>query len=230
MAVPTDFTYLRRVIEAGEVRGPVLEIGSRDHQGGVGNARATCQAAGLKWEGTDIDEGPGVDFVLDILDAEAVAKIDRTWPTVLLFNLLEHVYEPATALRHAVSLVEPGGVVVVVGPSVWQLHDYPRDYWRPMPDFFLEFARREGLALVPDQFCWLLEQNERLIPIDSLTTEAGQKQFPGRNTAAQVFGAFRATASLYIQRGLNLTGRVMHFPQVGIGVVLRKTGSPASAG
>jgi len=223
MAVPTDFSYLRRVIAAGQVRGPVLEIGSRDHQGGAGNARATCQGAGLEWEGTDIQAGPGVDFTLDILDGDAVAAINRQWPTVLLFNLLEHVYEPALALRHAVSLVEPGGAAVVVGPSVWQLHDYPRDYWRPLPDFFTEFGRRHGLEVVDEHFCWLLEQHERIIPIAALTTAAGQKRFPGRNTAVEVFGAFRATASLYIQRALNLTGRVMHFPQVGIGVVLRKS-------
>jgi hypothetical protein len=224
MAVPTDFAYLRRLIAAGVVEGPVLEIGSKDHQGGKGNARPTCEAAGVHWEGTDIDAGPGVDFTLDILDAVAVAAVERRWRNVLLFNLLEHVYEPAVALRHAVSLVEPGGAAVVVGPSVWQLHDYPRDYWRPMPDFFLEFARREGMQVVDDEFCWLLEQHERIIPISDLTMPGGQKQFPGRNTATQVFGAFRATASLYIQRGLNLTGRVMHFPQVGIGVVLRKAG------
>lgn len=221
MAVSTDFSYLRRVIAAGQLRGPVLEIGSKDHQGGAGNARTTCEAAGLAWEGTDIAAGPGVDFTLDILDGQAVGAIARRWPAVLLFNLLEHVYEPAVALRHAVSLVEPGGALVIVGPSVWQLHDFPRDFWRPMPDFFLEFARRHDLDLVEDHFCWLLERHERIIPIDTLTTPAGQKRFPGRDTAVEVFGAFRATASRYIQRGLNLTGRAMHFPQVGIGVVLR---------
>ena len=224
MAVPTDFAYLRRVIAAGEVRGPVLEIGSRDYQGGVGNARSTCEAAGLAWEGTDIDAGPGVDFTLDILDDDSVAAIDRRWGTVLMFNLLEHVYEPALALRHAADLVEPGGVVVVVGPSVWQLHDYPRDYWRPMPDFFLEFALRHRLGVVAEHFCWLMEGNERIIPIDDLTAATGQKRFPGRETATEVFGPVRATASRYVQRGLNLTGRAMHFPQVGIAVVLRKDG------
>lgn len=224
MAVPTDFSYLRRVIAAGQVRGPVLEIGSKDHQGGTGNARATCLAAGLQWEGTDIAAGPGVDFTLDILDGGAVATLDRRWPTVLLFNLLEHVYEPAVALRHAAALVEPGGAVVVVGPSVWQLHDFPNDFWRPMPDFFLEFARRHELDLVDDHFCWLLERNERIIPIAQLTTSDGQKRFPGRATSAEVFGVFRSRASRYIEGGLNLTGRVMHFPQVGIGVVLRKPG------
>lgn len=222
MAVPTDFRYLRRVIEAGEVGETVLEVGSRDHQGGAGNARSTCESAGLRWEGADIAAGPGVDFQLDILDAKEVAAVGRQWATVLLFNLLEHVYEPAVALRHASALVEPGGALVVVGPSVWQLHDYPRDYWRPMPDFFSEFADRQGLRVVDDHFCWLLERREQIIDIDSLTTPAGQKQFPGRNTASQVFGRFRATASLYIERSLNLTGRLMHFPQVGIGVVLRK--------
>src|SRR5205085_1612458 len=170
MAVAGDFTFLRLLIDRGVVTGPVLEIGSRAWQGAEeGNAKAVCVAAGLQWEGTDIVEGEGVDFVLDILDAGAVAAVGRQWPAVLLFNLLEHVYNPIVALEHACRLVAPGGVIVVVGPAVWQLHDYPRDYWRPMPDFFLAFGEHNGYEVPFDLMMWIVE--DKAVTVSSFSIE-----------------------------------------------------------
>src|SRR5215510_9746413 len=139
-----DRQYLGGLIADGRVAGPVLEIGSRDWNG---NMAPVVSEAGLLWEGCDIEPGPGVDFALDILDERAVMDVGRRWPTVLLFNLLEHLYDPPAALRNALGLVEPGGCCVVCGPVVWEIHRYPKDYWRPLPDFFVEFARRHGYGV-----------------------------------------------------------------------------------
>lgn len=230
MAVPADLEFLRSSLA---LVGPsVLEIGSRDWQGIGGNMRGTIEASGRRWEGCDLEEGPGVDFTIDILDDERVAGVGRTWPTVLLFNLLEHVYDPAHALRNALRLVEPGGNCVVCGPVIWELHDFPADYWRPMPDFFLEFARREGHSV--ESLAWVLNEHPylpwrppriRILPIADLMVD-GQKQVPSRLTSNAVYGRVRTVASVVVQRGLNLTGRVQRFPNVGLGVVLQ-TGRPA---
>ena len=175
MAVEADFAYLRHLIQEGLVVGPVLEIGSRAWQGEQGNTATECRRFGLKWEGTDIEAGAGVNFVLDILDTTAVVAVGRQWPSVLVFNLLEHVYDPIAALRNAMSLVAPGGVAVVVGPAIWQLHDYPRDYWRPMPDFFVEFAEREGYSVVREAMMWTVLG--RLVAVDQLSI-GSQKKLP----------------------------------------------------
>jgi SAM-dependent methyltransferase len=227
MAVPADLAYLRSVLP--HVGPDVLEIGSRAWQGDEGNMRSTIVGAGRRWEGCDLEEGPGVDFTIDILDDDRVAGVGRTWSTVLLFNLLEHVYDPPHALRNALRLVGPGGTCVVCGPAIWELHDFPADYWRPMPDFYVEFARREGLSIVPGTLCWVLNEFRylpgrppatRAIPVDDLVLE-GQKQVPARLTAAAVYGRGRTVASIALQRALNLTGRVTRFPNVGLGVVLQ---------
>jgi len=209
------------------VKGPVLEIGSRAWQGEEsGNAHSLCKAAGLDWEGTDIVEGPGVDFVMDVLDPASVAAVGRQWPAVLLFNLLEHVYDPIRALEHAVGLVAPGGVMVVVGPAVWQLHDYPKDYWRPMPDFFLEFGERHGHEVPVDLMMWLVE--EQAIPVSRFSLE-NQKQLPciSRPGVFEVWGRRRA----YWSRGAHLLlrtfGRQTQFPHSGLGLVIRKAGQAA---
>lgn len=224
MAFPVDFTFLRHVINSGLIEGPVLEIGSRTWQGDEGNAARECRLAGLAWEGTDIVAGPGVDFVLDILDAQAVGAVDRTWRAVLLFNLLEHVYNPITALENAMKLVAPGGAGVVVGPAVLQLHDYPRDYWRPMPDFFLEFADRNGYEVVRGALMWTVL--DRLVAVDSLSV-GDQKQLPSISLPGVValWGRPRAYWSRAVHLLLRTFGRDTHHPDCGLGVVLRKPGA-----
>ena len=222
MAVAVDFRYLRHLFERGVVTGPVLEIGSRAWQGEEeGNARAECRSAGVAWTGTDVVDGPGVDFVLDILDVQAVGQVRRQWQAVLLFNLLEHVYNPIQALENAMQLVEPSGVAVVVGPAVWQLHDYPKDYWRPMPDFFVDFAERHGHSVLDDLLMWLV--GGKFVPVAKFSV-GGQKQLPSisRPGVFEVWGRSKA----YWSRGCHLLlrtfGRQTQFPHSGLGVVIRK--------
>jgi SAM-dependent methyltransferase len=219
MAVDSDFHYLDALIAKGLVEHSVLEVGSRDWNG---NTAETVRKAGLSWQGCDLESGPGVDFTLDILDDRALMSIHARWPAVLCFNLLEHVYDPASALRNVLTLVEPGGVVVVCGPAIWELHQYPKDYWRPMPDFFFEFAGRHNSEVV--DMTWLItevpyfkrrQSTIRSIPFEDLP------QVPNRRVATEVWSPLRANASIAIQRCLNLTGRVTRFPNVSLGVVLR---------
>lgn len=221
MAVEVDFAYLRHVIERGMVTAPVLEVGSRAWQGEAGNAAGECRAKGLEWEGTDIVEGPGVDFVLDILDRQAVEAIGRQWSTVLVFNLLEHVYNPIEALENAMRLVAPGGGAVVVGPTVWQLHDYPRDFWRPMPDFFLEFADRNGYTVEREAMMWTVAG--KIVPVDRLSV-GGQKKLPSisKPGVIEVWGTPKAYWSRAVHLALRTFGRDTAYPDCGLGVVLRK--------
>ena len=221
MAWAGDFTYLRRLIDQGAVTGSVLEVGSINHQGGdEGNAKVTCERAGLRWEGADVAVGPGADLVLDILDGAAVAAVAGRWDGVLLFNLLEHVFDPLTALRNAVQLAAPGGVVVVSGPAIWELHDYPADYWRPMPGFFLEFARRHGHEIVPGSAMWILESG--LIPIDALR-EGSQYLVPSARHARALHGRRLATWTSALDRAFGALGRrPVVFPFCSFAIALRR--------
>lgn len=221
MAVEVDFAFLRHLLGRGLITGPVLEVGSRAWQGEEGNAARECRRAGLDWEGTDIVAGEGVDFVLDILDPQAVKAVGRQWPTVLVLNLLEHVYNPIEALENAMTLVAPGGVGVVVGPAVWQLHDYPRDFWRPMPDFFLEFADRHGYQVVREALMWTVAG--KVVPVDRLSV-GSQKKLPSisRPGVVEVWGKPRAYWSRAIHVALRTFGRETPYPDCGLGVVLSK--------
>lgn len=220
VTAPADFAYLRQMIREGTVKGPVLEIGSRAWQGAEGNFRRLCDEEHVKWEGADVEPGDGVDFVLDILDDDAVTDVGRTWPTVLVANLLEHVYDPIAALRNALAVTEPGGVCVVVGPAVWQLHDFPRDYWRPMPDFFFEFADRGGHKVVPGSARWLI--GDGTLQMETTTVD-GQKMLPSSHLpSGRIMWGRSWQWSRVVHRVFDTVGRRTPFPYCGFGVAIRR--------
>jgi SAM-dependent methyltransferase len=70
---------------------------------------------------------------------------------VLLLDVLEHLEDPAAALRQAVSLLAPGGVVLITVPAfqaLWTRHDdlnhHRRRYSRSQ---FAALAREAGLRI-----------------------------------------------------------------------------------
>ncbi|HWX46303.1 MAG TPA: hypothetical protein VNY52_13410 [Solirubrobacteraceae bacterium] len=226
MAAPSDLLYVQHLIDSDAIHGTVLELGSYNRQGfDGGNFRALCERGGLQWEGTDIEAGPGVDFTLDLLDRDAVTSIGRRWDTVLVMNLLEHVYDPIRVLEHALLLLAGGGALVVAGPTVWQLHDFPGDYWRPMPDFFLEFARRNGCTLDIADMRWLV--GVALIPLDDLSVGT-QKLLPSTFNAGRLYGGRRARWSRLVHRAAHTIGRDLFFPYAGLGVCMVSGGSQAT--
>lgn len=99
--VPIDRAFLASLLKTGLLKGPILEVGSQAIDGQGGNTEAACRAAGLEWEGVDLVAGPGVDRVLDMTDTQAVSQVEKRWASVLLFNILEHVYDPVTVLRNS---------------------------------------------------------------------------------------------------------------------------------
>ncbi len=118
-------------------------------------------------------------------------------------------------------LVVPGGVAVVVGPAVWQLHDFPKDYWRPMPDFFIEFAERNGFELLNEGLMWLV--SGKTIPVSNFSL-GPQKKLPSisRPGVLEVWGPTRSYWSRGVHALLRTFGRETHYPDSALGVVLRK--------
>jgi hypothetical protein len=145
----------------------------------------------------------------------------------LLFNLLEHIYNPILALENSLHLVASGGAVVIAGPTVLQLHDYPRDYWRPMPDFFLEFADRHSLEIPSETLMWLT--NGEVFSLDRFS-RGSQKQLPSysRPGVFQVWGKRRAYWSRGIHKLFATFGEETPYPSSGLGVVLRKPVVPST--
>jgi SAM-dependent methyltransferase len=231
MAVGEDFVFLRRVIEAGHLRGPCLEVGSLNHAGGpYGNCRFTVESLGLRYEGADLFDGPDVDHVLDFTDGEAVRATfeGRRFGTVILFSVLEHVYDPIRVLDNALALLDArGGALVISAPVVWELHDYPKDFWRLNPDFYEAYARGNGLELVPEQFVYMYQGQVRQVGDFAIQ---GKRVLPSRASGALAYGPARHWYSKIVERAFNTLGRRHPFTYAAIGCVLVKPSRPGFEG
>jgi SAM-dependent methyltransferase len=157
--IPEDEAYFRRCHRLGLVTSPLLEVGSAKIDPQAVNLCDVARALGVRQTvGVDLRAGHGVDAVRDF--ALAPDEFRRTnhgqiFSTVAMFNVLEHTFDPTTVLDNALACVAPGGSLLVSSPVVWPLHEFPRDYVRLLPQWYEEYARRRGIKLRDDAFCWL---------------------------------------------------------------------------
>jgi SAM-dependent methyltransferase len=211
-----DLAYLSRLVAAGLITGPVLELGAGY---GAGTGRPVVEAAGLAYCGTDLKPGPGVDVAADFERAEDMAAFGKAGPfgTALVLNVLEHTFDPVRVLDNVVSLVRPGGTVVTVTPAVWQLHDWPMDCWRLLPNFAEEYARRRGLTLVADHFEFLGVNGG---PVRSFAAADGSYRLPPARRPG-----LRGFVSRAVHRLFDTHGRGAVFPSfVATAATFRKSG------
>jgi len=149
-----DVDYVRKLLLGGTITGPVLELGAG--YGGT-TSREQVEGAGLEYRCTDTSAGPGVDYAADFEAEDVTAAIPRVdFGSVLVLNVLEHAFAPITVLDNAIRVTRSGGTIVTITPSMWPVHNYPRDHQRLLPDWYVTFAeRRPGVRLVEPLFEFL---------------------------------------------------------------------------
>jgi SAM-dependent methyltransferase len=79
----------------------------------------------------------GTDGVDVIGEATATGLPSSSADTVLMTQVLEHLEDPAAAIREANRLLEVGGHLILSTNFAWHLHEEPRDFFR-----FSEFGLR----------------------------------------------------------------------------------------
>lgn len=207
--VNADLDYIKRLISAQIITGPVLELGTS--YGGT-TSRSVVQAAGLRYFGTDLTPGDGVDFAADFEQSEDMARFGPIAPlgSVLILNVLEHTFDPIRILDNAATLIRPGGSMVVLTPAIWPLHNFPMDAWRLLPNFYEEYARRRNLVLLDDSFEYIGFGNvKNYINSDSTYTFP----FPYKK-------GIRTWFDKAIHKAFNTYGRAMFHPShVAVGAV-----------
>jgi SAM-dependent methyltransferase len=128
---PIDRYYQRQFLQTvgHRITGSVLEIG------GVAKDREFYELNSEKitsYRCMNIEPGPGVDFVGDAHCPEVVAA--GSVDTILIFNVLEHCYDPGRVIANIQHWLKPGGWCLALVPTAQRLHDRPADYWRLLPD------------------------------------------------------------------------------------------------
>ena len=155
-----NFDYFDKVLERVKVDSCVLEVGSYDVNG---NCKSCVLEKGMEYLGVDIRHGPGVDVVCDMGLGEEVSRCfgNKKFDLIVCMNVLEHVFEPIRLLDNLVSLLADDGYLVIVVPSVWDLHDYPADYYRLNPDFFSKYGALSQLDIVGDLFSFSVRNTRK---------------------------------------------------------------------
>jgi hypothetical protein len=119
------------------MKGPILEIGSR-RQGEPPlfyNYR-TLFPREIEYIGVDIAAGEGVDVVADMTAEVGVIKSllgGSRFNSVICLSVMEHVKDIYSFAKNVDAIMNPGAMIAISIPFVWELHAYPHDFWRFTP-------------------------------------------------------------------------------------------------
>lgn len=115
------------------VSAPVFEFGSLQVPGQIGFADLRTIFAPMEYVGCDMQEGPGVDRILNL---HQIALPSSSVGSVLCLDTLEHVEYPGKAMEEIHRILRPNGIAVISSVMNYPIHDYPHDYWRFTPEAF----------------------------------------------------------------------------------------------
>jgi len=216
-----DLEYFKKCFDLGLVKSPFMEIGSAKVQNSpLPNLTEFARNHGVNQTlGVDLEPGKGVDATVDF--SQEQRKFNENWKqgdfsTVAIFNVLEHTFDPITVLRNALRCVAKGGVLLVVTPVVWTIHNYPRDYNRLLPDWYEEFARLNEIKIREEAFCWLSSQFG-ICRVDELK-EKSLHVLPTFMSRGKKHSPLRYWTTRAVHKLFNTYGRSHYYPDVAIGV------------
>ena len=169
---------IRHFIErhADKLGDDVLEVGSR-----LTNADAwwiiNRDLAKGQWTGIDMQEGHGVDQVVDIHSPPA--EWTGRFSGVLCSEVLEHVARPWLALPKLREIMQPGGWIVVTTLTSFPIHGFPDDFYRYTPS---------GLKLLLEDAGFKNVVTENAGHIEIKLNDHGEAGFCTRQLPLHVFG------------------------------------------
>ena len=161
--------------------------------------------------------GPDVDFVADFEKTSSIEDVfitkNKSFKSVLVLNVLEHVFEPIKVLDNIFTILDDNGICIIITPCIWPLHSYPYDHWRINPNFYEEYCKRRSLLLMYEYFEYIGKGT-----IFKISGNSRNYAYP---TPSQ--GIFQTLKSRIIHKVFNTYGRGMFFPShAAIGAVIQK--------
>ncbi len=118
------YSFLKKEYEKINPDSKVLSIGS----GGDINCLLSHYSKNkFKVTSMDIDNNRNPDIVGDICQFDFGSQ---KFDFILLSEVLEHLYNPQSALRNIHKILVPGGKVILTVPFIFPIHDRPHDYYR----------------------------------------------------------------------------------------------------
>jgi len=125
--------FVKTCSEILPIYEPIYEFGSLQVRGQVDFADLRPLFPTKKYIGADMQEGKGVDIILNLHNIKLVSN---SVGTVLILNTIEHVEFPRKAIKESYRILKPKGILIITSHMFFPIHDYPQDYWRFTPEGF----------------------------------------------------------------------------------------------
>lgn len=165
----------------------IVDIGSYDVNGSY---RALFGNPLWRYEGVDLEPGPGVDVVLR--SPYRLPFPTKSVDLVVSGQAFEHVEYFWMTWMEMLRVLKPGGMIFLIAPSRGPEHRYPQDCWRFYPDGYRALAKFGNCELV------------------EVTTDWEPHPDPGSRDWGDTVGVFRARTASAMQRVAQaLAGTVM---------------------
>lgn len=81
-------------------------------------------------------------------DATALPFVDHSIDTVLMLDVLEHLSQPRQALLEARRCLKENGILILIVPFLYPIHDAPYDYRRWTINGLRQLAGEQGFDIV----------------------------------------------------------------------------------
>tara|TARA_B100001063_G_C16742046_1_gene545344 strand:- start:630 stop:1286 length:657 start_codon:yes stop_codon:yes gene_type:complete len=81
------------------------------------------------------------------LDLEKKNSIKKKFENILIFNVLEHVYDVDNAINELKKILNKKGKIYISTPFLYQYHAAPKDYNRYTLDYFQNLSKKHGLKI-----------------------------------------------------------------------------------
>jgi SAM-dependent methyltransferase len=73
---------------------------------------------------------------------------DSSFDTVILTDVLEHIYKPEKLLSEIHRILRPGGRVIIAVPFLYRIHEEPHDYFRYTEYSLKKLCDKAGLKIL----------------------------------------------------------------------------------
>ena len=128
-----------------------LPAGARVLDAGAGEGKYARHFARHRYCGVDLAVGDAAwDYsrLHAIADLTALPFRDRVFDAALHIVTIEHLREPAAALREIARTLAPGALLLVAAPHQWEVHQAPHDYFRYTRFGLAHLLEKAGYELV----------------------------------------------------------------------------------